>query len=368
MRGPVMRWWLRRSTQILTKQYQAMLLNTASKPNRTPPAQPKAPKPDLRNLLFICCNMWEKRELLPELQKICEVTFVDISPETVVNGVGSSSADWYPKVEPRLKALKSQRFDAVVIYLNGALLCEEVLDLVRRSWSCPVLGLNLDDKTTYTTYDAYQREAQNYRRWAPHFDCNLTNSRSIIDVYHSEGHPCLYLPTGFHFDPKLHEFPEGAPAKYPLSFVGSRKPERGEFIDEIRRRGVDVALFGQGWEGAQYIDEGWKVFRMSQINLGLGYNIPGTTITNLKNRDFECPGVGGCYLTTYDWELAELFDVGKEILCYRDVDEFIEVYSHYIVRPERCRKIARAGYERATRDHTWEQRFRKVFRQLGFAA
>ena len=30
------------------------------------------------------------------------------------------------------------------------------------------------------------------------------------------------------------------------------------------------------------------------------------------------PCVGACYLTTYHWELAEMFEIGKEILCYRN--------------------------------------------------
>ena len=86
----------------------------------------------------------------------------------------------------------------------------------------------------------------------------------------------------------------------------------------------------------------------------------------MKNRDFECPGAGGCYLTTFDWELAELFRVGDEILCYRDLYDFSEVWSYYIKRPEKCREIALAGRQRAIKEHTWEQRFRVVLSKLGF--
>src|SRR4029450_9995183 len=101
-------------------------------------------------------------------------------------------------------------------------------------------------------------------------------------------------------------------------------------------------LFGQGWPKGQFANDGWQIYQESQLSLGIGYNLTGSQITNLKNRDFECPGAGGCYLTTFDWELAELFHVGREILCYRNVDEFVEMYSYYIRRPETCLAIARA--------------------------
>jgi hypothetical protein len=63
-----------------------------------------------------------------------------------------------------------------------------------------------------------------------------------------------------------------------------------------------------------------SVFRDSQINLGIGFASPSFTLTTVKGRDFECPGVGACYLTTYNWELPLHYELGKEILCYRSVE------------------------------------------------
>ena len=71
-------------------------------------------------------------------------------------------------------------------------------------------------------------------------------------------------------------------------------------------------------------------------------------------------------MTTYNWELALHFDIGREILCYRSVEELVELFSYYRRRPEACRAIGAAGRERCLRDHTWERRFRGVFQHLGF--
>jgi len=188
----------------------------------------------------------------------------------------------------------------------------------------------------------------------------------MIDVYTMAGLNCLYLPTGYHYDPAVHAVRTDSNFQIGISFVGSCKPDRKILIEQLKQIGIDVKLFGQGWNGQPFIKEGWRVYQQSQLNLGIGYNVPAARFTNLKNRDFECPGAGGCYLTTYDWELADLFEIGKEILCYRSLDDLVELYTYYIRRPEDCLRIATAGFDRARRDHTWEQRFRRAFKSLGF--
>jgi hypothetical protein len=273
--------------------------------------------------------------------------------------------DW-PALAAALKPLRAGTFDACLVYLRATLQSEELLQSLRDWWKCPILGLNLDCKTTYGDYQVFRADPVGYKHWAVRYDCNLTNARALVDVYRADGANCLYLPTGFHFNPQIHRPPDAASVEFPISFVGSCKPERELVVEQLRRQGIDVMVFGGGWAGQSFIEDAWRVFQKTQINLGIGYNMPDVRITNLKNRDFECPGSGACYLTTYDWELADLYDLGREILCYRSVDDLVELYGYYRRRPEVCLQIARAGFERCRRDHTWEQRFRSIFTQLGF--
>jgi hypothetical protein len=317
----------------------------------------------LRHLLFISENMWERRELLPELRKICEVDFVDVREARVTPDAFNEYLD-VERITQKLLSLKSANYDLIVVYLRSSLLSEALLSFLRQTWSAPLVGLNLDDKTEFEHLEIFPRTDRPYRAWASQFDCNFSNTRSMIELYHAYGFPCFYLPTGFHYDssrpPATEKF------RYQTSFVGSYKPERGKFIRKLERLGIHVAVFGSGWSNPRFVDDGWTIYAGSQINLGIGYNINGKQVTNLKNRDFECPGAGGCYLTTFDWELAELFHVGEEILCYRDIHDLAEVWSFYVRRPERCRQIAEAGKRRAIREHTWENRFRNAFSALGF--
>jgi hypothetical protein len=365
LRGPLLRTWVNWKTQKLAKAFGQILLSPGL-------AQPSAPTPVLastllRNLLFIYDNMWEERELIPELRRLCKVTSLNVN--SLKRGTGAPADESLPfaGLETELRSLKGKSFDAILIYLNSALLGRELIDFLRANWSCPIIGLNLDDKTTFADYKIFRSQATNYRKCAAWLDSNLTNSKAIVDVYHSDGLPCLYLPTGFHYDPARMTAPEAGLRKRRLSFVGSQKPERATFVHEIENAGIQIDLFGQGWPNGRFADEGWRIYRESQLSLGIGYNLTGPQITNLKNRDFECPGAGGCYLTTFDWELAELFQIGREILCYRNVEEFVEVYCYYVRRPEKCLEIARAGQARAIREHTWANRFAAAFSDLGFA-
>ena len=366
LHGTLLGIWLRRLSARLGRAYSRLLIDRVRQPLAG--TVRSVPRPAPKEILFLCDNMWERRELLPELEKICTVTFLDAGKWKLPARRVADERLAIAQVLAVIGELRNRAFDVIFVYLNSALLSDELLALLRATWSCPIVGLNLDDKTTYASYGIMRSSADNYRRWAARFDCNLTNSCAMVDVYRAEGFPSLYLPTGFHYDPaKI--LGEPPPAfEHALTFVGSRKPERAQFIAELAARGIATKVFGNGWPGARFTNEGWQIYRASQLNLGIGYNLTGTQFTNLKNRDFECPGSGGCYLTTYDWELANLYEIGREILCYRNLDELVELYCHYIRDPEACRKIARAGFLRATREHTWERRFRRVLAELGFQA
>ena len=61
-----------------------------------------------------------------------------------------------------------------------------------------------------------------------------------------------------------------------------------------------------------------------------------------------------------------MVDIGREILCYRNEEELIEIIAWYRNRPEDCLKIAQAAWRRSVNEHTWEKRFRKIFRAAGF--
>jgi spore maturation protein CgeB len=84
----------------------------------------------------------------------------------------------------------------------------------------------------------------------------------------------------------------------------------------------------------------------------------------VRLRDFEAPMSRACYLTGYTDEIAEFYELGKEIDTYKGPEELIEKTHYYLKHPAEAEKLRQAGYRRAKRDHTWVRRFEDLFRNV----
>ena len=370
LRGRIKDWRVLSSARKLELDYLKRIItipNTSDgkpSPNRIETANAATLKPALNRILFIGDCLWEQDQLFPEIRKICNLDVVNL--RDFINTTESQTEAVLQAIERQARDQSQQDPNLIFFYARPALLSEPAFDAIRKRWSCPVIGMNLDDRVEFFDYKIFSRKKDNYSQWIHHFDLNLTSSIAAADWYRQLGAEVRYMPQGFCVNPRFLQPPDCNRFEYPLSFVGSMKPERSNLIEQIRTFGIEPALFGQGWKKSVWIDEPATVFRNSQINLGIGYTLASAGIANAKGRDIECPAVGACYLTTYHWELAEMFEIGKAILCYRNADELVEMYSYYRNRPDACLKIAQAAHKRAHAEHTWEIRLRKVFSDIGF--
>lgn len=367
LRGPLLDWWLIRRGRQVDQAYRTALVDQLNAPRKTRLLPQFNGRAKVRQILFIADCLWEQNDLVPELARIAETHLLNLrcnlkempeSPEAraaVIEAVGR-----FTEVNAALAP------DVMLLYLRPGLLCDEVFDVLRRRWKCPLFGMNLDDKMEFFPNQIFASGNHNYQYWAKKFDLNITNCLPATDWYRARDLPCLYSPQGVHLTPDL-GFPASDNFRYKLSFLGQVKVERQHVVNHLQSAGIPIQLFGRGWPGSKWVENPNSVFRHSQINLGIGFASPSFTLTTVKGRDFECPGVGACYLTTYNWELPLHYELGKEILCYRSLEELIEMYSWYSKRPEECLKIAQAAWCRCAAEHTWEKRFRKIFEQTGFS-
>jgi hypothetical protein len=371
LRGRWLQWWIGRKSRILERAYLTEVLRSS----RTPTAPDAAlesrfrasSQARIRTILFIADCEWESHELLPELRKIARVEVLDLGPSLE----SQSDASRLPSavvqtLESFVKQPQAWEPDVVLFYARPRLLSAAAFDLLRRRWSCLLMGMNLDDKMEFFPYDIFNAENDNYQKWARLFDLNLSSSRLAVEWYRQHGLPVRYCPMGFHQAPDLVTPPTSLDYEYPMSFVGSWRAERAEVMAQLTRQGVPISVFGHGWAKSERAERAASIYRRTQINLGLGFITSVAGITNVKARDFECPGAGACYATTFNWELADHYEIGKEILCYRSVDELVELYAFYARRPEACLRLAQAAHRRCAAEHTWEQRFRRIFQSAGF--
>lgn len=72
-----------------------------------------------------------------------------------------------------------------------------------------------------------------------------------------------------------------------------------------------------------------------------------------------------CYITGYSDELAEFYELGKEIETYQTAEELIDKTRHLLAHPADAERMREAGYRRARQDHTWVRRFEQLFQEIG---
>jgi hypothetical protein len=114
-----------------------------------------------------------------------------------------------------------------------------------------------------------------------------------------------------------------------------------------------------------------QMYSRSKINLGFSScgetHKTGERILQVRLRDFEIPMSGGFYMVEYMEELEEFYEVDKEIVCYRSMEDLSDKIKYYLRHDSERERIRRAGHERCLRDHTWQKRFRDAFKSMGLS-
>jgi spore maturation protein CgeB len=104
-----------------------------------------------------------------------------------------------------------------------------------------------------------------------------------------------------------------------------------------------------------------KAFKGAKIVLN---NLHPAVIDAVNKRSFEICGVGGFQIISDRPAVYELFEVGKEVVTYKslqDLKDKIDYYLDPINEKERV-DIAAEGYQRALKDHTYEVRLKQLIK------
>lgn len=338
--------------------------------SRPHPPWPKQ-KGDLHVFLPIWVYNWEI--VLPEtLAPFGRVTHFDWGKA----GFDALSPDWVSQRDAMNEAMleafdtahREQPVDLVVGCLSGGNTAPETLERMARR-GCAIVNFCFDDKLHFHGIELGGRPS-GPAPLASQVDLNLTNAPSSRVKYAAHGGLALFWPQGAH--PGLHR-PVETPFEFDVSFVGGGFGWRPVLIGRLQRllapAGVEVACFGPRWPAGPLSDEELvRLYSRSRINLGFGGVASSRRLTCLKGRDFEVPMSGGLYLTQHNPELEQVFDIGREIVTYRDEADCARIIRELLGDPERAAAIRRAARARCLRDHTWEQRWAQVFALAGILA
>ena len=123
----------------------------------------------------------------------------------------------------------------------------------------------------------------------------------------------------------------------PLEIYGSWLHRRNRFKWALRKR-----VRAKGIWGADVV----ALYRSSRIVLNISSWDP-VKFGGLNLRIFDVPACGAFLLTDFSPELAEFYTLGKDIVCFDNVDDLREKLSYYLEHEEEREAIARSGYERS---------------------
>ena len=221
------------------------------------------------------------------------------------------------------------------------------------------------------------------RYWARYFSYFSTPDVRGQDKYHEVG---LLNSIYFPFGCNEHIFyKQDIPKQYDVSFVGGWHPYREWLIERIRKAGINVQVAGHRWPNGEIDQDGMvRLFNESRINLNLSNSASWDVrylasspraflnrmrskknIEQMKARMFEVSGCGSFQLTYYVEGLANCYDIDREIGVYSDSDDLIEKVQFYLAHAQLRETIAVAGHRRTLEEHTFANRFQRVFRRMG---
>ena len=196
------------------------------------------------------------------------------------------------------------------------------------------------------------------------FDLLVSSFPHFVERFRAMGVCAQYQPLGF--DARVLADIAEVSRDIPVSFVGGISAAHGKgttFLEQLAAQ-LPIAFWGYGKEGlpsdspirALHNGEVWGVemFRtLARSRITVNRHIDTAEQYANNMRLFEATGCGALLITDYKDNLAELFEIGKEVVVYRDAAECVALIRYYQAHPEEAEVIARAGQERTLRDYSY---------------
>lgn len=230
-----------------------------------------------------------------------------------------------------------------------------------------------DDQWRFDNFTSY---------YATSFTYCITTDKFSIQKYKSLGQDNVIYSQWAAIN--THQQPVFSGYKYDVSFVGGFHPYRKWFINTLKNRGINAVAFGVGWDnGPLSASEMNELFVHSKINLNIGNSnsfdfrylmshwkaIPllfrsKKNARQIKARNFEIPYFNGFQLTDYAPSIENYFDIGKEVVCYSDVDEAELLIKYYLENEQERETIKSHSHQRSLNQHGYINRLKDILEQL----
>lgn len=248
-----------------------------------------------------------------------------------------------------LNVVESFRPDVMLTVHMEYELWLETLEVIRARGDVATISWAADDSWKYRQVSRFV---------GPAYHAMTTTYAHVMPRYHADGMLNVLLTQWAVSAVWLREPLPASQCIYPVSFVGAAHGDRKSMVATLQKAGIEVACFGHGWpKGSVPMDEIPDIMRNSVISLNFS-NSRGEN--QIKARTFEVPGAGGFLLTDEAQGLDRFYRPGTEIAVFNGTDDLVGKILHFLSHSAERDAIARSGYERTCREHTYEQRMARV--------
>lgn len=134
--------------------------------------------------------------------------------------------------------------------------------------------------------------------------------------------------------------------------------KKAYFLNEFPK---NVELSKELLDSLQQPVFGLKMYeKIAQAKIAFNIHIDATGDYAVNMRLFETVGMGTCILTDNKKNIKELFEPGKEIVVFNEVDDFKEKVDWLLNNPSEREKIAKAGQKRVLDEHNFDNRAKQL--------
>jgi spore maturation protein CgeB len=191
--------------------------------------------------------------------------------------------------------------------------------------------------------------------------------RAMLDL------PVYYLPEACNL--RCHRPVVPAGTEPYLVLAGNMYPSRVRLLERLMAKGIPIRTYGGAiprWirdspvgtihtASPIFAEEKARIFRSAA---GVLNNLHPGEVDGVNARLFEAAGSGAAVLSEYRPVLADLFEIGKEVLAFRDFDELVEQAARLLTEPGLTVALGDAAARRAHRQHTIGHRLAMIIEKV----
>ncbi len=203
---------------------------------------------------------------------------------------------------------------------------------------------------------------------APAYLVMISSCRRTAQKLTTIAKKSLYLPFAASIEKQISSHPK----IYNISFIGQYTPRREKYFSAIKDLGLHIWGYSD-WQKSSLksITKGQispqktqAILRQSKLTVNILTGSDKFQPDAVNVRTFEATGAKVCLLIKDSKLLHRYFQPQKEVITFVSPRDLRQKVIYYLSHTRERNTIARAGYERTKKSHTFEIRLQQLFKSI----